>query len=110
MFKTRKHYNPQAGRTLHVSFGVEDSKGRAVGADVYIGEVSFSLAPDSDISYYTHAPGAYCYFRPEATRGGKAFGASQPERIFDTPEERDAAIDAYLKDARKRAIRNFSGH
>lgn len=108
MFKTRKNYNLSANRTQHVSFGVEDSKGRAVGADVYTGEACFSLAPDDAIFYFTHAPGCFYYFRAQATRGGSSFGAVQRELFFDTPEERDAAVAAYLKDARKRAIRNHT--
>jgi hypothetical protein len=86
------------------SFGAVDERGRVIGAEVWTGEVDYvPFVPTPVETGYNTPAGHYFAFRPSATRNGKPYGAAQYVRIFSTQAERDAAVAAYLKSARKRA-------
>ena len=82
-------------------FGVNDEKGREIGALVRTG-----FEP-SITSWRTGSPEQIevppFYFHPWATRAGKTFGAIKPGQRFATEADRAAAISKYLDGARKRA-------
>lgn len=42
--------------------------------------------------------------RPQAQRGGKSYGATQPYQAFDTLEQRDAWVKRYIEGSYKRAL------
>ncbi len=86
-----------------VSFGVKDSKGREIGAQIRTWETDFeSTSPEAKV-WYAIKPGHYFSLYAQATRGGKAFGASQSTHYFTIVSARNAAIEKYLAQARKRA-------
>lgn len=91
----------------HVDLGATDKRGRTIGAMIFRGEYDAVEAPAGARSYYNSTTGAghMFTFRPWATRNGKTYGAWQYGRSFESAAERDAAIEAYLKDARKRAAK-----
>jgi hypothetical protein len=99
------------------SYGIIDPWGRAIGALVRTWESEFVVREDVGEyefeTYYTleraqqqvadrTARGKFSLFMQQ-TRGGSCYGASQSNSQFHTAEERDAAIAAYLKKARKTA-------
>ncbi len=93
-----------------VAFGVRDAKGRELGAVIAryvtvcrldtdpkpLGYLETKARPVGSTRY------AVVY---QQTRAGKRFGSTQPGRYFETPEDREAAIAAYLKAARARAAK-----
>lgn len=83
-------------------FGCTDSKGRKLGAVIRTGVRTFVAAPAGQ-GGWTVAPGTHHYFRPQATRGGKKYGALQSTRYYPTAEQLEAAVQLYLANARKRA-------
>lgn len=85
----------------YIAFGTYDSKGRAVGCCITTYEITYG--PTDEKHGYIYEPGTYLIFHPWATRDGVEYGAVQNNRRFTTEEERAAAIDKYVKDARKRA-------
>jgi hypothetical protein len=93
------------------NFGINDSRGREIGAQIYTyeethTEISDEAAAASYSGYYTGVePGLYFGFRPHATRNGSTYGALQHGARFATVAERDAAIEKYLAGARKRAAK-----
>jgi hypothetical protein len=91
--------------TQRHDFGVRDSKGRVLGANVATGRRVFEAAQVGNGSWWTLAPGTHFYFCPQATRDGRGFGATQGARYFATAAERDAAVARYLDSARKRAAK-----
>jgi hypothetical protein len=87
------------------SFGVVDCKGRVIGAHAWTFELDFVEISQDAPSYYTMEPGHYFVFCPQAIRDRVSFGAIQRDRYFKTEAERDAAVNKYLIDARKRAVK-----
>lgn len=84
-------------------FPSRDAKGRTIGAHVMRFEADHVVADEPRRNQYKILAGHYFGFRPQATRNGMSFGAGQPTQLFNTVEEREAAIEAYLKGAMKRA-------
>jgi len=100
-----KRSKDQNTAILAERFGVADSKGREIGGHAQTFEVDFSIIPEAEFtgSYYTQEPGHYFGFRPSATRNGRCFGALQRVQLFLTAGARDAAVEKYFRNARKRA-------
>jgi hypothetical protein len=93
--------------------GAADKRGRGIGArirrlavQVRIGDAQHRWDPER--RQYL-APGAWYAWMGEATREGKQFGALQPWHYCATYAEREAAIAAYLKGARARALKTAAG-
>ena len=84
-------------------FGIFDPRGREIGAQIRTFDATFEPIPEGDAWYYHMEPGHYYALKVWATRDGKPFGAMQSTRFFKTIEERQGAIDKYLKYAQKRA-------
>jgi hypothetical protein len=107
----------QYGENRAVTFPAYDNKGRQFGASASItdhhfrpfdgseGDHTFDYA-DPDRRNPITVPTIRYGFRPHATRNGQLYGSSHGTRLFDTPAERDAAIEAYFVDAEKRALKN----
>jgi len=93
----------------HHEFGVNDNRGRAIGAHIYTetriytdtNEPAGTYSSGSPIEYLK--PGAWYMWTCHATRNGENYGATQGSHYCETPTERDAAIAMYLKDAANRA-------
>ena len=98
------------GETL--DFGIWDNKGRSVGCTVHIERVNIEVRerePDTTfLDMGLLEDGAVYRFRPQSTRDGEKFGASQMERYFKTEEEVYAAVEKYTSKAKDRAIKNFT--
>ena len=98
-----------ATETRRISFDIKDSKGREIGARISIRLVNF-VAHDKGATYgYLVEPdalGEYWEFEPHATRDGGSYGACQSSRRFRLRVTMENAIDKYLADARKRALKN----
>jgi len=92
-------------QTVHHDFDACDAKGRALGTRVctYVGV--YTDAPTGANWYFRVPVGTYFTFSPHATRNGQPYGAWQPDQVFTTEAERDAALTAYLAGARKRALK-----
>ena len=90
-----------------IDFGILDQKGRRIGVHIWYFEVDFvGLPGEWEHSFYVHmAPGHYLGACMQATRDGKCYGASQKDSHFLTGEERDTAVNKYLLNARKRALK-----
>lgn len=91
-----------------VPFGFRDAKGRELGAVLirYVTVCRLDTDPDpiGYIETKARPVGSTRYAVVcQQARAGKRFGATQPARYFATPEEREAAIAKYLKDANARA-------
>ncbi len=105
----------QTSKTTEIkteTFGVCDSRGREIGAQVKLVEATFTEATTEELTSrwtYDTAPGTYFQFDPHATRDGVRFGAIPQAKgrgeNFTTAAERDAAIVKYLAGARKRAAK-----
>ena len=98
------------GTAFH-DLGEADARGRAVGA--FIHTWTADIVPDetgrSTRLYRAEQFGTGWYvLRFQGTRAGKAFGPVQSELYFRTAEERAAAADRYLRDAKKRAAKMAS--
>jgi hypothetical protein len=91
-----------------IDFNRKDKKGRAIGARIYRGVATFVDFVEGDgrlFAFCTNRPaGDYLWYSQQATRNGNIFGPAQPYHYFDTEAEREAAIQKYLKGARKRAL------
>lgn len=83
-------------------FNVCDSRGRLIGAVIYYREIELVEAAPETRSWYNHPAGYWYTATMQATRDGKPYGASQTRRWFATEAEREAAVNKYLADARKR--------
>ncbi len=92
---------------VHHDLGHADAKGRRIGAEIRTSLITVADKPaDHSGGYYGYRPaGRYYAFVPHATRNGVHYGASQRETLFAKVEERDAAIEKYLANARKRAAK-----
>lgn len=99
----------QAGHAIQptIDFGVADAKGRKIGGYVVHYEgfrkiVEWELwegSPEVEVLREGHVYG----FRPQATRNGEPYGASQNTRWFTSKAERDAAVAKYFNSARNAA-------
>lgn len=96
-------------------FGVVDKKGRKLGATCFTGTLvrrGVFLTAEQKANRYG-GRGYVCdpallgklvyWYRPNATRNGVGFGASQQEKEFSTAAERDAAVAKYWKGAERTA-------
>jgi hypothetical protein len=95
-------------RTQEYSFDVVDNAGRVVGARVHTFVATFAELP-AGVAGWAKKAGTYYGYRPQATRDGERYGASQSDRMFTDEASRDADVFAYLYDARRRAERAFVG-
>lgn len=97
--------------TEHVPFGLRDARGREIGAKItrYSCEVVHEepqlLWSTREDGTPSREAGAWLCWYPQATRDGSSFGALQNRRYFRTEEEREADIQRYLADAKKRAAK-----
>lgn len=98
--------NEQPNRLVKkYDFGVKDRLGRLIGAEITTCETTYRpAAPDANIGW-PKEPGTYFTLIAQATRNGLSYGAGQGDRYFKTLEERNAAIDKYLKEANNRALK-----
>jgi len=88
----------------HYFFEILDDKGRELGARLSFSTHTFVEHPSG---HYITEPGEYLTFCPQATRGGKSFGACQTLRLFKTEAELIAGVEKYLADAKKRAVKQW---
>lgn len=99
-----------------------DSRGRLAGGSVRRADYAARLLADGE--KMVHTPGASYWsapsvgigedgrtyaFRPHSTRDGKAYGATQAQKFYATPAERDAAVEAYFVGMEKRARKADGG-
>lgn len=95
--------------TVHHGFGVNDTKGRGIGARITTFILTYKARTDGQRSGTICDPDkigkSFFAFVPQATRGGVPYGASQVTQEFSTEAERDAAIAKYLAGAAKRAMK-----
>jgi hypothetical protein len=84
-------------------FPSRDAKGRTIGAHIYRFDAEHVVSDDGLRNHYIFPAGRYFGFKPQATRNGASYGAAQSTQLFNTVEEREAAIADYLKNAMKRA-------
>ena len=111
--KTLRSQN-QNTAVLSERFGIADSKDREIGAKATVLEADFVAATAEELvkiaagrlSFYVENPGHYFGFRPHATRNGQDFGASHHDQLFLTARARDAAVEKYFTNARRRAIKS----
>lgn len=98
-------------KTEQVDFDLRDERLRRLGARVSYTVKTFEPAPDGSggPSFYDVEPGSYFCAHLQATRDEADFGAFQKDRIFATAEEREAAVEKYLAEAKKRASKKSSG-
>ena len=61
--------------TTHTAFGVLDSRGREIGAQVAQSHYQYTAEPNG-VWGYTHEEGIFIEVRVHATRDGKCYGAS----------------------------------
>ena len=88
----------------HIDFGVSDSKGRAIGAMIHTMTYTLTACPtDYKGSFMLRAPGTYAAAAVYPTRNGRVFAASQPRKLFDSAEKRDAHIDSRVSAHKARA-------
>jgi len=92
--------------TQTFDFGCNDKRGRAMGAEITTYEVDFvEIVENCNGGFYTHVPGHYFAFNPHTTRNGNGYGPVQPDYYFTTVAERQSAIDKYLTNSKKRALK-----
>lgn len=100
----------EKGTRRHVSFGINDAKGREIGLSIIVAPVTVTEAPADSKMYYTcfDEVGEYIGVRMNATRNGIEFGASQQADYFKTQQEADAAIAKRVESTRARYAKQFS--
>ena len=90
--------------TEHIDFGVKDPKSRAIGAMIHTMTYTLTACPtDYKGSFMLRAPGTYAAAAVYPARNGRAFAASQPRKLFDSAEKRDAHIDSRVSAHKARA-------
>lgn len=109
----------QASEWTQVEFGIQDPKGRSVGAAYKVGRVEYvaaqavegcqawDLKDAQGRRIQSVVPGVYFFYVTCATRAGGGFGASQPRQHFTAEAARDAALAKYLKQAEARQRKQF---
>lgn len=91
-----------------IGFGILDGRGREIGATVKtyrsdVVEIS-PIGADGERNYSSARPvGVYFCFFACGNRNGAEYGGGSARGYFLTATERDAAVEKYLADARKRA-------
>ncbi len=93
--------NAQHAELRYVSFHANDSKGREIGAYIRTEEISFQET--NAHCYFMIKPGHYFSLWVRAARNRANYGPAHATSYYDTKEERDSAIAAYLQSAEKRA-------
>ena len=90
--------------TTSHTFDNTDAKGRKHGVEIVTFDASFKEIDESTpyYTYWRHEPGEFFGLHLQATKDGKAWGASQRTQIFNTKEERAAAIEKRMQAARKK--------
>lgn len=86
-------------------FGVTDKKGRTLGTCVISYVTTWAQCESTGRSLLCKPEqlGTWFAFRPQAQRNGMSFGGAGIESRYATEAERTAAIEKYLKGARRRA-------
>lgn len=104
--RTRRDYDADVdeGR-IYRAFGVRDHKGREIGGSVNRFRATFYQAPEEATYWHFTPVGHYYGFRCHATRDRRSYGSTQPEQLFTTAAERDAAVETYFRNAAKRAAK-----
>jgi hypothetical protein len=109
--KQTTHLVPQGQPTWTLErFGINDNKGRMIGAYYTIGQCEF-VNYDSEQhrgygSYHKEA-GKYFFTCVHAARDTDQYGGCQASKYFKTMAEAQNEIAKYLANAKKRAIKNF---
>jgi hypothetical protein len=81
-----------------------DAKGKKIGVRVTTREVDLvEVASGEGGCYYRAAPGRRYTARIQKTKDGKPWGATQPERFYETEEKRDAVVEERLRHAQAMA-------
>lgn len=108
MSEIKTRMSAQIGTMIdYHDFGVKDNKGREVGTKIITYMVEFVEEKDDARAFYNVPPGTYFGLKVQACRGNIEFGASQRSKRFNTQAERDAAVSKYLRDAKKRALKDW---
>lgn len=90
----------------HVAFGITDGKGREIGARFTTYRIDWLPRAESCTLAQPDQLGTGWFVLDfHATRDGKDFGSSNPRGYFTSATARDAAIEKYLTDAKKRAAK-----
>lgn len=92
------------------NFGIQDSKGREIGAIIKTYMTTRVEVPGDSHGYLCHKKyiGTHFAYRVHATRNNEYYGATQQEVFCKTHEERQEKIEKYLRDAKKRALNNLA--
>lgn len=98
------HINEGAERH---SFGINDAKGREIGAVVKFDVVTLENAPEGykGMMWSGKEAGTYFRFHAQATRDGESYGASQAWVWCKSESERSKRVEAYLQGAVSRAAK-----
>lgn len=88
------------------NFGIQDSKGREIGAIIKTYMITRIEVTGDSLGYlcYKKYIGTHFVYRVHATRNNESYGATQYEVFCKTAKERQEKIDKYIKDAKKRAL------
>lgn len=108
--KIKIRHTYEARTTEKVSFGLVDARGRDVGAVIerVPATVSAYVAGEQACFYNSELPDGECFgVRCEAARGGISYGATQHMKHFASEAEREAYVQKYLDDARRRAANKW---
>jgi len=91
------------------NFGIQDAKGREIGAIIKTYIATRVEIPDDSCGMMCDKKyiGTHFTYRVHATRNNQYYGATQYEVFCKTAEERQEKIEKYLRDARKRALNNL---
>ena len=89
------------------SWGVSDSKGRAIGARVMTFETTYTENDQADSARICQVEmlGHWFGFRTDALRAGQPFGPGGNGGKFKTEAERAKAIEKFLKGSKVRALK-----
>lgn len=94
-----------------VAYGIEDDRGREVGILAILWEEAYMQATREQertgMWHRSVEPGRYFVANIQTTRGGKRYGAVQPDQLFKTTEERDTYVAKRVEDGRKQATKKF---
>jgi len=93
---------------VEIDFGMNDAKGRAIGARIIVCVIDFVPAAEDCNWYFPREDGnmgRYFEYDPQALRDGAPYGACQCERRFRDEAAMNAAIAKYIADAKKRAAK-----
>jgi len=92
----------------HIDFGLMDERGRAVGINVYRGEMETVPPDDGDICILMSLEhGTLFAGRTCITRDQEPYGATQALKYFQTEKEREQALRKKVKQAQARMNRKY---